>query len=227
MRNVVKMNLSSLAFNNYNFTYERLIGRKTSVLAGYRYGPATALGGLKLTDKIATRVGDEDIRKEANNTTAANNAITAEIRFYGGRKPGAKGVYFGLYGRRASFDVAYRYEYATATKNYIIPLQAKAHGLGGGFLIGAQFALAKRVMVDLYLLGAHYGKLDGNLDADINLSGMTAQERRQLEREINDLGVIGDKTLLQAQVSSNGVIGKISGPFAGLRGLGLNIGFAF
>lgn len=226
-RNIIKMNLSSLAFKNYNFSYERLIGRKTSVLAGFRTMPQTNIGGLKLSDKIAIVTKDEQMQEDLSLVTVSNNTYTAEIRFYGGRKPGAKGFYFGLYGRKANFNVDYAYTYETATNSYAIPLQTKSNGLGGGFLMGAQFAIAKRVMVDMYILGAHYGKLKGNVTANANLSGLSADERMELQDALNELLVVGDTSFLTTTVSSNGVSGSISGPFAGVRGLGLSVGFSF
>jgi hypothetical protein len=226
-RNIVKMNLSSLLLKNYNFSYERLISRKTSVLASFRTMPQTNLGSLKLSEKITTITEDGQLQEDLSLITASNNAYTAEIRFYGGRKPGAKGFYFGLYGRKADFNLDYAYTYETATNSYNIPLQTKASGLGGGFLMGAQFAIAKRVMVDMYILGAHYGKLKGNVAATTNLSGLSEDERTQLQQELNDLLVIGNTSFLNTTVSSNGVVGKIEGPFAGVRGLGVSIGFSF
>lgn len=227
-RNVVKMNLSSLAFNNYSFTYERLVARKTSVLVGYRFMPNTSLGNLKLTEKIVDVAEASDIQNDLNQINASNNTITAEVRFYAGRKDGAQGFYVGLYGRHASFKTDYRYDYELEDGTTInLPMKASYNGLGGGLMMGVQFPLAKRVMLDIYLLGGHYGSLKGDVDALADLSQLTVQERRQLQDELNDLLIFNDRQYITATVNSNGVNGKIDGPFAGVRGLGLNIAFAF
>lgn len=225
-RNIVKMNLASLALKNYNFSYERLITRKTSVIASFRTMPETNLGTLKLVEKLVRITEEESIREDLSMITASNKTFTAEIRFYGGRKPGAKGFYLGLYGRTAGFDATYNYTYSSSTKDYDIPLQIKARGIGGGFVTGWQFAIAKRVMVDLYLLGAHYGKMKGDVTAATNLSGLTSQEQQDLQQELDDLLAVRDNQYLSTTVSNTGVSGKLNGPFAGLRGLGFTVGIA-
>lgn len=223
-RNIIKMNLASLTLKNYNFSYERLITRKTSVIASFRTMPQTNLGSLKLAAKLAAKA---DVEEELNLISASNNTLTAEIRFYGGRKPGAKGFYFGLYGRTGNFKGDYQYSFAGQSKDYLIPLQGSARGIGGGFVTGAQFAIAKRMVVDLYLLGMHYGTLKGDLHAAIDLSGMDASEQSELAAELNDLLVVNNTSFVAATVNDNGIKGTLKGPFAGLRGLGLTIGIGF
>lgn len=225
--NIVKMNLSSLYLKNYNFSYERLITRKTSVIASFRSMPQTNLGTLKLVEKLVRITEEESIREDLSLITASNKTFTAEIRFYGGRKPGAKGFYLGLYGRTAAFNAHYNYPYSSGSKDYDIPLQIEARGIGGGFVTGWQFAIARRVTVDLYLLGAHYGKLKGDVTGTVNLSSMTAGEQQQLQDELNDLLVVRNSSYLNTTVNNSGIKGKVSGPFAGLRGLGLHVGIAF
>ncbi|HEX2536052.1 MAG TPA: DUF3575 domain-containing protein, partial [Chitinophagaceae bacterium] len=217
-KNGLKINVTSLAFKNYHFTYERLLTRKTSLSASYRTMPATTLGDLKLTEKILEATNDDgEVKQDLDKITASNKAYTAELRFYTGRKPGARGFYFGLYGRHASFKVDYPYDYSTTLREYNIPIDARFTGFGGGFNIGTQFLIGNRVSLDLTILGGHYGKLKGDFNAPADLSSMSPQERQNLKEEMESLFEVNDKRYITAEVSNTGVKAKLDGPFAGLR----------
>lgn len=230
-KNNVKINLSSLVLNNYSFYYERMVARKIGVAAGYRFMPTTNLGQTNLTKKIIKTLGDNggQLQEDLNKIMASNNAITLDVRFYMGHKPGARGTYFSLMGRYTNFEMNYPYDYSpvNTTKNYTVPLNGKFHFIGGGIGLGHQWLIAKRIVLDLYLIGGMYGKLNGNLNAVTDLSSMTAQEKIDFENDLETTFTINNKSYLNATVTNSGVDGKINGPFAGIRALGLSVGFAF
>jgi hypothetical protein len=61
-RNGVKMNLTSLAINNYNFSYERPVGKKVTLVGGYSFTPESRFGSLpivKNSHKITGIAGEE------------------------------------------------------------------------------------------------------------------------------------------------------------------------
>lgn len=228
-KNVVKMNITSLALNNYSFFYERMIARKISVTGGLRFMPTTKLSKTMVGKELIKAADlDQDDKDEVERLEASNTSITAGIRFYTGKRAGAKGLYAEVYGRFTNFKAKYAYDYTSKGKDYRFPIALDAKGIGGGVLFGGQFNLAKQLVVDLYIIGAHYGKLSGDLDAITDLSGMDAQERQNMQNDINDLGPsFNDKKVLKATVSSTGVQGKVDGPFIGARGLGLSLGWTF
>lgn len=227
LKNNIKMNLTSLAFNNYSFFYERSISRKISVQAGYRFMPKSNLGGMSLTNNIADIAGDDgDVINDLDGISLANNSATLEVRFYTGRKPGPRGFYVGLYGRYTAFNYDYDYAYETSTAEYPIPITGDAKGIGGGILLGTQFNIGKRVVVDIYLLGAHFGKLTGTGVGMANLSSLTADQKNDIQNEFESFQPTGSQ-IINATVTNGGVALKIDGPFAGVRALGLSVGFAF
>jgi hypothetical protein len=228
-KNIAKINLSSLAFNSYNFNYERSLSRKITFVAGYNTMGKNVLGDLPLTEKITKQFleKDNDIVNDLNKISVANNAYTGEFRFYGGRRPGARGAYLSLYGRYSNMKLDYDYDYEGPTKNYLIPIRTEVKGFGGGLMFGVQKLIAKRVALDIYIIGAHYGNLKGNADAAVDLSAMPATEKADLKEEIEALAEINGKRYVTATVVDKGVSAKADGPLIGIRGLGFSLGIAF
>lgn len=228
-KNNFKINLSSLAFKNYSLYYERSLTRKISFTAGYRTMPSTNLGGLPLIQKLNDRFNEGDELVEGlDRMKTSGNAYTGEFRFYGGRKPGARGFYLALYGRYATFNHDYDYRFTNSAGSTVsIPINSKASGLGGGLMLGAQWLIAKRVNLDVYLIGAHYGKLSGTSKGPADLSSLSETDKQDLKDDLEGILIIKEKPLLSTTVNNQGITGKIDGPFAGVRGLGFSLGIAF
>ena len=167
-KNNIKINLSSLVLNNYSLYYERSLSRKISFTVGYRSMSNSTIGKMPLFKNTAERFLDEDLFNDLDQISASNNAFTGKFRFYGGKHPGARGFYLSLYGRYTDLKVNYDYEYQTDNKTYNIPLKNNISGFG--------------VTLDMYILGGHYGKLEGDGNAQVDLSSMTTQEKQQLKK---------------------------------------------
>lgn len=228
-KNSFKINLSSLAFKSYSLYYERSLSRKISFSAGYRTMPSTNLGGLPLVKKLNEKFNDGDELLEGiNRMEASGNAYTGEFRFYGGKKPGARGFYLTLYGRYATFNHDYDYRFTSSSNSSVsIPLNSKVQGYGGGLMLGKQWLIANRVTLDVYLVGAHYGKLTGTSKGPADLSSLSDTDKQDLKNKLEGILIIKEKPLLSTTVNNQGVTGKIDGPFAGVRGLGFSLGIAF
>lgn len=237
-KNGVKMNLSSLAFSNYSFSYERAIARKITLVGGFSILPESKAGALPLIKKgieiaeIGTETGDdsegEEITDILDNANVSSNAITGEVRFYTGKKPGARGFYASIYGRYTTMNMSHTYVYeADAGEEIDLPIVAKLNGFGGGVMLGAQWLIAKRVTFDWYIVGGHYGKLSGDLTGKADLSSLSQEDKADLEAEIEDLASNGDRKYINATVNDNGMFGKVNSPFGGVRGFGFNLGIAF
>ncbi|ALI97754.1 hypothetical protein DC20_00560 [Rufibacter tibetensis] len=224
------MNLSSLAFNNYSFSYERSLTRKMTLVAGYSFIPKSIVSSIPLVEKGLDQSAEDedDLIEQLQNSTIANKAYTGELRFYSGKKPGARGLYLALYGRYMNLDATYSHEYETDSRTYEIPIDGKITGLGGGLMVGAQWLIAKRITFDWYIMGGHLGKMKLDLDGKSDLSTMTPAERKELEEEIESVNDdLPWNPKVDATVTSNGVNVKGNAPFAGIRGLGFSFGIAF
>lgn len=230
--NIVKTNLSSLALNNYSLTYERMLTRKISASLGYRFMPKSALTKTMLGETVMDFIkedGDDDLQGQLDKLQMSGGALTAEFRIYTGKRPGARGFYAGLYGRYSSFQYDYPYDYEKPDETTtLVPLNGNTKGFGGGLVLGGQFMIAKRLVVDLYIIGAHYGKMTGKVEGLTDLSDLDEQDRAELKADLEDLVDLGgSEKNITAEVRNDGVRADIKMPFLGVRGLGLTIGFAF
>ena len=227
-RNNIQWNVSSLFFKNYNFSYERLIRKKISVVASYRFMPSTMLMNVPAGKKIFEKINNgENDNLDIQQTATSNHAVTAEVRFYSGRHPGARGFYFSLYGRYANFKTDYPYKYTDANgQDYSIPVNTNTNGIAGGVMVGAQWIIAKRVTFDWYILGAHYGSVNGTLNGTADLSALSKESQQEIQDDINNFIVVGSKQYINATVNDHGVTGTIKGPLVGVRA-GISVGIAF
>ncbi|MCJ8163869.1 DUF3575 domain-containing protein [Pontibacter sp. E15-1] len=229
-KNIIKINLSSLALDNYSLSYERSLSRKITAVAGYSFIPKTDVASIYLVDKVLkkyTTISDETM-DELEAATLANKAYTGELRLYTGRNAGARGFYVSLYGRYMDLDATYTHEYEIDGKSYILPVAGNVEGLGGGLMFGAQWLIARRLTFDWYVIGAHYGRLNVNASAVTDLSTMTPQEQRELEEDIESVNdQLDGRAEIKATVTDEGVSIKGNAPFAGIRGLGFSLGIAF
>ena len=228
-KNRLKINVSSLLLNNYSFSYERSLTRKISFVAGYRLMPKTQLGNITLVKRIIDQVAKDGdgIKNDINKIGISNNCFTGELRFYTGHKPGPRGFYLSLYGRYSQFNIDYAYEYETGSKTFAIPIKASSRMWGAGLMIGAQWLIARRITLDWYILGGHYGSIKGDASGTADLSSMSSADKEGVKEDLEGLISIGDKKFVTATVTNQGVQARIDGPMVGLRGAGINIGIAF
>lgn len=228
-KNRLRVNISSLFLNNYSFTYERSLTRKISFVAGYRTMPKIILGKVTLIKRIVDLVGSEEdaIKNDIDRISLSNSAYTGELRFYTGHKPGARGFYCSLYGRYSQLTIDYPYEFYTNTKTYVIPIKTTPKMWGAGLMIGAQWLIAKRISLDWYILGGHYGSIKGDASGVVDLSELSSFDKEELKGDIENLLTVGNKQYITATVTNQGVQAKIDGPMLGFRGAGINIGIAF
>ncbi len=95
-------------------------------------------------------------------------------------------------------------------------------GFGGGLLIGAQFIIAKKVSIDWWILGGHFGvaSLHGEMDSQI-----VQENQYSFYEQLEGVEIpYGTKTFevkgSKASINFDGI------PFGGIRS-GLCLGFAF
>ncbi len=168
-KNIIKGNLSSFALKNYHLTYERSLNRFMSVSASYRYMPK---GSLPLQSIAKKYIDNSAINFDL--FQMGNNALTFESRFYLGLQK-MSGFYIAPYARFANFDLAVPVEYTYTPDNtvgsFISPAPiTKTADLNGtiksnsyGAYIGIQKQLLTKLVIDIWLIGGHYGSSNGNL----------------------------------------------------------------
>ena len=225
-KNMIKVNLTSLALKNYSLQYERAIARKISVGLGARYMPEGSIP-LKSFVKglIRTGEGDEDAIEQIDNFRLGNFAITPEVRFYMGKEV-FRGFYIAPFARYATFDLNYPFILDSEDENgqptsERIDLKGNLGTIAGGILFGAQWKLSNLVYLDWFILGPHFGKANGNIVGKKNL---TPEEQNELRTQLAELDIPFVK--YTSKVDSKGAELKVDGPWVGIRA-GISLGFRF
>lgn len=229
-KNIIKINLTSLALYNNSLSYERSISKKTTFLAGYRYMPKVYATTPYLNSRAFDLFQIESIGPvdKLGSLAIGNQSYNGEIRFYGGKKPGARGFYLSMFGRYLDMSLDFPYQYENEQYIYTMPFKGDLKGSAGGLMIGYQWFIGNRITFDWHILGGHYGNLKMDFAANTDLSNMDSSERREFHRVlIRDFDLFNDKSNLEANSSDHGAQIQGNIPFIGIRSFGFNLGIAF
>lgn len=220
-RNLVKFNFTGLLLKNYQFQGERVLNKTLSLGLSYGFIPE---GGIPWLDNIESLVDDEEFMDTLGDATISYNAITPELRIYMGKGYG-KGFYLAPFYRHSKYgfgNVSITFE-ADGLESRNLAMNGELKGNSFGLLLGTQFNLGNRLVLDWWILGPHYGGSKGRLvgRSDQPLSQM---EQDSLREELEALDVpLVDVTY---EVDQNGATMDIDGPWAGIRA-GFSLGLRF
>ena len=222
--NIIKVNLTALLLKNYSFQFERVLTRKISVAVQYRIMPET---DIPFKSSILKIVGNEDpdTKKLIEDFKMSNYAITPEVRIYLSRKGYGRGFYIAPFYRYASFTSNNLNVFYTddADVEQSIKMSGKLTSNTGGLLIGAQSSLGKHVVLDISILGPHYGTGTG-MFSGIPSKPLTADEQNDLRGQLENIDIpLTEKTV---NVNANSASLKLDGPWAGLR-FAISLGVRF
>lgn len=222
--NIIKANLTGLFFRSYGGQFERVINRRISLGLSYRNMPE---GPVPFKDFIIRQVGDGDQETidQINSLRLSSWAITPELRFYPGRKGFGNGFYIAPFYRYASHtagNVSVEYQGTGAANRIDMSGQLSSHT--GGLMIGAQWTLGQKLVLDWWILGPHYGSGSGELRG-LSSVPLTPSEQADLKNELESIdypfGIKADVT-----VNASGAYVQMKGPMAGVRA-GICLGFRF
>lgn len=218
--NLVKMNLTSIIFRNYQFAYERLLTKRFSVQVSYGFIPG---GQVPLIDEV---IKDENV----DNIKLGGSNITVEPRFYLGKGYG-HGFYIAPYYRYSHFNIdnlTYRYtseDPEVVDKKIPIAFSGKTNSNSVGLMIGAQWLLGRKDnwILDLWIIGGHYGGASGKIIGK-SARPLTPYEQNQLNEDIKDL----DISLFKYKVTTNssGSVIDLDSGWLGVRS-GVSFGYRF
>jgi len=228
--NIIKGNLTSFALKNYHISYERSLNRFMSVSASYRYMPK---GSLPLQSIAKKYIDNPAINFDL--FQMGNNALTFESRFYLGLQK-MSGFYIAPYARFANFDlavpVAYTYNPDAAVGSVIgsdpitkiADINGTIKSTSYGAYIGVQKQLLTKLVLDIWLIGGHYGSSNGVLNF-VAPEKLPSQAVTALQQALDDTKV--NPFELKSKVTQNGATADMKGPWAGFRGLGISLGLRF
>jgi hypothetical protein len=215
-QHAVKLNLNSLVVKNFALQYEQAVGRKTSLALGVRVQP---YGTVPFQDRIKDEVNDPDI--QVQNIQLGNFAITPEFRYYFGRH-GMKGFYVAPYARYASYKMEAPVNYNSLLTQKTAFFKGDISSFSGGLLFGNQFQIGKHIIVDLWIIGGHFGSSNGSLRFTASL---TPQEQDDIRQTLANTDIpLFD---ISYDINSNGGTITSKGAWIGFRGLAVNLGLRF
>ncbi|TAG12991.1 MAG: DUF3575 domain-containing protein [Sphingobacteriia bacterium] len=214
--NIIKMNLASLAARNYHFTYERHIFKSISFSISYR---TMSKGPIPFQAQFEEAINSNEIN--FSKFEIGNTAITPELRIYLSLGK-MKGFYLAPYMRFATFDLSAPIKYTSNLGSKEAVFNGKVTSTSGGLMIGYQFQLLKKLVLDFQIIGAHYGTSKGDLDFAATLNNF---EQQSLRDNINKIEA--EPFRFTSTVTGNGAQIKTDGPWAGIRGLNLGLGLRF
>ncbi len=219
-KTIIKANLSSLVLKNYHATIERSLAKKVSLSLSYRYQPK---GSTPLQSQLENLIDDPDFN--IGRFQLGNSAITPELRIYLG-KGRMQGFYIAPYARFATFDLTVPVKYNSSSlpgAKKDADFTGKIKSTSGGLMFGVQRQLAKKLVLDIWILGAHYGTSSGQMDAVIT-PAMSTLEQQSLQQSIDDFKEAGPFEFEGKVTSSTNAYIKSTGPWAGVRGLMISLG---
>lgn len=234
-RNFVKLNLTNLAIKNIYLSYERAIFKPLSVNLGFGVMPSMTIPYIKsFVKEPNVTSNDYEVIRALHQTQLSGKIFNLSARLYLGRGWG-KGFYFEPYYRYvnykiSNFDIELD-EYLSAGSSHptqpILAMEGDLKAHAGGVLMGTQWLLGKkkRVLLDVWWLGLHYGKSVGTIDGVANIS-LTDEEVNTLQEAFDDVKIENKFVNVDTKVNSDGTTIKIDGPWAGFR-FGLSIGYRF
>jgi hypothetical protein len=223
-KNIFRWNIGSLALKNYHFTYERSLAKRITLSLSYRSMPK---GDVPFKSQLEKAIESDDIN--FSNFQIGNTAWTVEGRIYLG-KGGMRGFYVAPYLRFATFDLStpVKYTYTSTSgptagqtfskeANFVGKIKSTSPGL----MIGWQIQIATKFVLDLQILGGHYGHSSGDLNFATTLS---SDEQTALKKNLDDIDAKPFK--FTSTVNGSGAQVKTDGPWAGIRS-NIGIGFRF
>lgn len=220
----VKTDLTALTIRNYSVQYEKVVNKQTSISLRIKLIPGFS---LPLKNLIINTAGQDDpnIIRTIENLRLSHFAITPELRFYVSKKGYGRGIYFAPFYRYAGFktnDLTIDYEDGTFTKKRI-RLSGKLTTHTGGIMLGAQLYIGKKLCLDGWILGPHYGTGNGGFTGFAKKS-LNKVEQDNLRQELNNLDFLHIKKTVT--LNNNKASLNLAGAWAGLRA-GICVGLRY
>jgi len=215
-KNEIKVNLSALLLRNISLQYERKITRKMSVALGAHVLP---FGKLPFKNTIRDIADLQNVNFDE--LKIGGFGFAPEVRFYTGKKGVFHGFYLGPFLNFSSYKAGLPIYYNDKTGIFNGHIFTKTLGLQ----LGIQTNISKNVRIDFWLLGPQYGASSGELVFKGTLDEVEQSALRFSIQDVKDDSPI--RFIDSYNVDQKGGNIEVKGPWAGLRGAGINLALTF
>lgn len=219
--NAIQLNLPGIFVDNYQLQYTRSLSPRWHASLAFRYGPP---GDLPFKNQIRglIKVDDERADNLIRDARLGNFAVTPELSyFFNGR---GEGFYGSVFYRFTAFETSELQVVIPETKYHdTLTFQGSIHANSVGLQLGWQKNIGKRFLVDVWILGPHYGFSRGSIHGNTKRM-LTVEEQGLLRDQLEDLSL--EYFSQDVKVHEQGAVMGLRGPWAGLR-TGISFGFTF
>ena len=214
----VKWNPASLAFGKLSLFGEYNFKNRRSLTVGI---------GVPMEKSFNFDIDKKDTELKTKTTSAM-----VGYRMYMGKKT-MSGFYFEPYLKYTKNElgtILQDVQLEGQTADFLV--SSKYSGFGGGFQLGAQILIAKRVTLDLLILGlegssAKHTMMMKDINSAIPWDMLDEKKAEQEIKDItDDIPLIGKKIEVDANMSNKSVTAEYKGFLPGYRG-GITVGIRF
>ena len=221
-KNIVKLSLTSLIFNNFQLQYERIINKKVGVSLSLSTFLSSNIPQLNSLEVV---VDDADTFLALKGISLGYYSITPEVRFYLGKQGFGKGFYLAPFYRHSNFIIEgavfdFQKDDGSDTE---LSTKGNLNANTLGLLLGSQFNLSKNLVLDWWIVGPHLGVGSGGLEGS-KATPFTNFEKESLQATLDsfELPLVESNTVVEGQKATI----DFSGPWGGVRA-GLSLGYRF
>lgn len=237
-KNSLKVNASGLVTGIISVNYERALSSNLSFSNSFIYRPQKSIPFGEQFDKLAKKhgVGITGVDFEyifVNLAQIGVKSYSPELKYYFGNKRNR--FFVSVFGQYEDFDALVpasleaRYDGTVYTLDKV-PISFDIKTISGGLMLGKQFKLGDRFVLDFILVGPHFGGTQ-NLYAKVEtsiLSRLDESDRTYLENKIIDRFKLSETYFDVTVGEERAEITAIkSVPYLGVRGFVFNLGVFF
>ena len=220
--NVGKVNILGLGVRTLSVQYERALPGKLSFAASMNVRPN---GPVPVRGMFNRYAGSYDSVYNAvlDNSRLNHFSLTPELRYYFGKSP-MTGFYTAVYARYASTGYSASYVHTKDGKSYPVSASARGSSIGAGLMVGAQWELSSRVVLDWWMAGSSVNRTTFNVRGRADLSEVSQEDRAAVEEALEADDIFNGA--FKVSIHDNGGSARGSMTLPGFR-TGLCLGVRF
>jgi len=216
--NIFKINVAALVFKNISVQYERKLGKKTTIALNGRIIP---LGDIPFKSSFKDAIDIASVNVDL--FKLGLTGITAELRWYIGKKGAFRGFYLAPFINYNQYKSDVPVNYMNDAKTGIF--KGNTSSITAGLQLGAQWKLSKKLYLDWWIIGPNYGSTKGDL---ILITPLNDIEQLSMQFELEKIRIATPVDIVSSyKVTATGATVAIKGPWAGIRAMGLGLGYRF